>query len=100
MDGGRMGVMLRVSQCLVEEVVEGVFVDCIEKTLTILLECVVELGNSGNMNFGNKALNGEIMGNRAFVSETVWETAGNMALIDVSGMECHLGVSFEVGGFL
>jgi hypothetical protein len=49
MDGGRMGVMLRVSQCLVEGVVEGVFVDCIEKTLTILLECVVELGNSGNM---------------------------------------------------
>jgi len=49
MDGGRMGVMLRVSQCLVEGVVEGVFVDCMEKTLAILLECVVELGNSGNM---------------------------------------------------
>lgn len=48
-------------------------------------------------------MNGEIMGNRAFISETVWETCGNMrnmALIDVSGMECHLGVSFEVGGFL
>lgn len=45
-------------------------------------------------------MNGEIVGNRAFISETVWETAGNMALIDVSGMECHLGVSFEVGGFL
>ncbi|MGB8780904.1 MAG: hypothetical protein WCD81_09700 [Candidatus Bathyarchaeia archaeon] len=44
-----MDVMLRVSECLVERVVEGIIVDCIEKTLTILLECVVELGNSGNM---------------------------------------------------
>jgi hypothetical protein len=49
MAGGRMGVMLRVSQCLVEGGVEGIIVDCMEKTLTILLECVVELGNSGNM---------------------------------------------------
>lgn len=48
-------------------------------------------------------MNGEIVGNRAFISETVWETAGNKALNrarDVSGMKCHLGVSFEVGGFL